>query len=210
MAVNVCCIVNVSLCNLVKMYKDLRFCSLAAPYLNVFTSAMASAGLSALGSTWLKTTWTTVWGQPETPATDQCSPCPSASPSDPPWFMAVAHAGLRPSSAVSFTLLLSEAGGTKRLIGMGGAPPRVTSIPRFLKPEGTVVFLSPDLPDNTAHQTPPRRGDSRLNQSPSGRKKPSRDLKAPSDRQTSGCLSQGLIPLPCFTFTSLNLFLALR
>lgn len=55
MAVNVHCIVNVSLCNLVKMYADLRFCSLAAPYLNVFTSAMASAGLSALGSTWLQT-----------------------------------------------------------------------------------------------------------------------------------------------------------
>lgn len=105
MAANVHCIVNVSLCNLVKMYKDLRFCLLAAPYLNVFICAMASAGLSALISTWLKTTWTSVWGQPETPATHQCSPCPSGSPSAPPWFMAVAHAGLRPSSAVSFTLL---------------------------------------------------------------------------------------------------------
>lgn len=80
MAVNVHCIVNVSLCNLVKMYENLRFCSLAAPYLNVFTSAMASAGLSALGSTWLKTTWTTVWGQPETPASDQCSAAPLPAP----------------------------------------------------------------------------------------------------------------------------------
>lgn len=105
MAVNVHCIVNVSLCNLVKMYKDLRSCSLAAPYLNVFTSVMASAGLSALGSTWLKNIWTIVWGQPETPATDQCSPCPSGSPSAPPGFVAVAHAGLLPSSAVSVTLL---------------------------------------------------------------------------------------------------------
>lgn len=103
MAVNVHCVVNVSLCNLVKMYENLRFCSLAAPYLNVFTSAMASAGLSALGSTWLKTTWTTVWGQPETPASNQCSRCPSASPSAPPWF--VAHAGLHPARAVSFALL---------------------------------------------------------------------------------------------------------
>lgn len=103
MAVNVHCIVNISLCNLVKMYKNLRFCSLVSPYLNVFTSAMASAGLSALGSTWLKTTWTTVWCQPEMPAPDQCSRCPSASPSAPPWFMV--HAGLRPSSAVSFALL---------------------------------------------------------------------------------------------------------
>lgn len=105
MAVNVHCIVNISLCNLVKMCKDLRFCSLAASYLNVFASAMASAELSAPVSTWLKTTWTSVWGQPDTPAADQCSPCPCASPSAPPWFVAVAHAGLRPSSAVSFTLL---------------------------------------------------------------------------------------------------------
>lgn len=146
MAVNVHCIVNVSL---VKMCKDLRFCSLAAPYLNVFTPAMASAGLSALCSTWLKPTWTTVWGQPETPATDQCSPSPSASASAPPRFMAEAHAELLPSSADSFTLLSSEARGTKCLIGMGGALPQVASIPGFLKPEGTVVFLFPDLPHNT-------------------------------------------------------------
>lgn len=56
------------------------------------------------------------------------------------------------------------------------------------------MFLFPDLPRNTARETSPRRGDSRLSQSPCGRKKPSHDLKAPSDRQTSGCLSQGLIP----------------
>lgn len=83
MAVNVHCIVNVSLCNLVKMYKDLRFCSLAAPYLNVFTSAMASAGLPALVSTWLKNTWTSVWGQPETPATHPCKPLPLCQPFRP-------------------------------------------------------------------------------------------------------------------------------
>lgn len=114
MAVNVHCIVNVSLCNLVKMYKNLRFCSLVTPYLNVFTSAMASAGLSALFSTWLKTTWTTVRCQPETglpPTSAAAAPLPALQPLPGLWHT---QGSVLPalSASPSFKVRLGEPSGS--------------------------------------------------------------------------------------------------
>lgn len=88
-----------------KCKKDLRFCSLAAPYLNVFTSAIPSAGLSSLSSTWLNTTCKTGWGQPKMPAAVQQNPCPSPSPSAPASFMVIAYTRLCPSNSVCSALL---------------------------------------------------------------------------------------------------------
>lgn len=98
-----------------------------------------------ISSTWLNITCKTGWGQPKLRS---AKPLPLSQPFGSSWVY-----GHCVHEALSFqlSLLCPPLSEIRGLIGVGGALPPVASIHRFLKPEGTVLFLSPDLPHNTAH-----------------------------------------------------------